>query len=50
MSLLAPNRRRRARIKWNQPLLAALAEHARHSRAEVDVLQIESRHLAQAQP
>ena len=41
---------RSLRVERHEPLLAALAEHPHHPRAQVDVLEVEPDQLAQAQP
>src|SRR5262245_44036426 len=42
-----PNRPCRARIERHDPLLAALAEHPHHLRAQIHVVDVETRELAE---
>ena len=44
------NRRGRAGVERHQPLLPALAQHPRHPRAQVDVVEVEAGQLAEPQP
>src|SRR5438445_2178065 len=47
---IRPNRLHRRRVEWDEPLLAALPQHADHSRAQVHVLHVEAGQLAETEP